>query len=282
MTAWILNALGWIIGGALAYTVKLVFLPAGMWCRLKEWKTTKVGDDMKRILIAAVAVAMFSGCASLNRLGIPFTADKAKVGIRLILDREGYGDSLTDAEVSQIVDWVDSDWTQNQERQAFLDVIAAREENEASILALAEKYYPGGEWNLPTKPEVPNVEATPHIVTKIDTWYGGEDLSGATVDPRFKLTVSSDGRTWSPAPSDWPMKDGELNVMVCAVYQTETGHWVGGKYEWNRPSPSPRSWSNIEEGYEGWIAPEVGTEMIVWAASVDGKRVSTEATATYK
>jgi len=235
---------------------------------------------MKRILIAAVAVAMFSGCASLNRLGIPFTADKAKVGIRLILDREGYGDSLTDAEVSQIVDWVDSDWTQDQERQAFLDVIAVREENEASILALAEKYYPGGEWNLPMK-DVVAEEAEPHIVTKISEWYGGEDLSGAIVDSRFQLTVSDDGRIWSPAPSDWPL-NGDLNVMVCAAYENAAGALVGGKYEWNRANPSPRSWSNIEEGYEGWIAPEVGTEMIVWAASVDGKRVSTEATATYK
>ena len=127
----------------------------------------------------------------------------------------------------------------------------------------------------------PDIPAEAHIVTRIDTWYGGEDLSGAILDSDYKLTVSADGRTWSAAPSDWPMKD-DLNVIVCAAYQNEAGEWVGGKYEWNRANPSPRSWINIAKRYNGWVAPPEGTELTVWAASVDGKRVSTEATAIYK
>jgi len=279
--SWILMAAAVIPAYLMVGAVWVVFFPAWIRHRGWEWITKKGGMVMKSVSAVvgiAVVVSMVTGCGTLNRLGIPFTADKAKVGIRLILDREGYGDNLTDEEVSQLVDWVDQDWTQNQERQVFLDGIASRQENEETILALADKYYPGGEWNLPMKDVV--TDAGPHIVTKIDTWYGGEDLSEAVVDSRFQLTVSRDGRTWSAAPSDWPMKD-DLNVMVCAAYQNDAGEWVGGKYEWNRASPSPRSFSNIEEGYEGWVAPEDGHELIVWAASVDGKKVSTEATAIY-
>jgi len=38
-----LNVLGWIIGEAIAYTVRLAFLPAQIWHRLKAGKQRKWG-----------------------------------------------------------------------------------------------------------------------------------------------------------------------------------------------------------------------------------------------
>jgi hypothetical protein len=128
-------------------------------------------------------------------------------------------------------------------------------------------------------PEEPAV-ADGHIVRQISTWYGGENFSRATLDTNYVLQVS-DGRDWSAAPANWPT-DGDLQTMVCAAYQNAGGKWVGGKFDWNRINPSPRDFKHLAAGYKGWVAPPAGTELTLWAASIDGKRVSTTAKATYK
>ena len=147
----------------------------------------------------------------------------------------------------------------------------------------------------PTDPGQPDPDPTPqppqgdHVVRRIGVWWGGyRGMETARVDERFQLTVSDDGRTWSAAPSDWPAGragpgcPSDCNVMVCAAYQRPDGVWVGGKYEWNRARPSTRSWSNIKNGYNGWVAPPSGTRMIVWCYTADGHRVSTTAEATFR
>lgn len=128
-----------------------------------------------------------------------------------------------------------------------------------------------------------------HIVRQIKTWWGGfRGMESARVDNNFRLTVSDDGRTWSAAPSDWPVgragpgAPSDCNVMVCAAYQRPDGAWVGGKYEWNRVRPSLRSWENIKKGYNGWQAPPNGTKMTCWCYTQVGHRVSTQAEATFR
>ena len=139
----------------------------------------------------------------------------------------------------------------------------------------------------PAEPPPAQPGAVTHIVKRITKWYG-PNLSNAVVDDRFVLEVRNNGRDWSPAPSDWPSGragagcPGDCNVMVCAAYQRPDGSWVGGKYDWNRPKPSPRDWANVQAGYNGWQAPPAGTMMIVWCYTADGNRVSREATTTYK
>jgi len=140
---------------------------------------------------------------------------------------------------------------------------------------------------LPVDPPPVQPEGTLHIVKRMGRWYG-PNLSSASTDDRFILTVSRDGRDWSAAPSDWRSGaagagcPSDCNVMVCAAYQRPDGSWVGGKYDWNRPKPSPRSYENIAAGYNGWQAPAPGTEIIVWCYTADGNRVSREARAVYK
>ena len=135
--------------------------------------------------------------------------------------------------------------------------------------------------NPPDGPPAPTPTYPEHITRQVATWWGGVKMAGATVDARYALSVSADGRVWSAAPGDWPIKDGDLQTIVCAAYE-RGGKWCGGKFDWNRVRPSPRDWKNIESGYNGWIAPPNGTTLRVWAASIDGKRVSTEATCRYK
>ncbi len=144
-------------------------------------------------------------------------------------------------------------------------------------------------WGDKDEPGLPPPEQDGHVIRMIRTWYGGfRGMESARIDPNFRLTVSDDGRTWSAAPSDWP--DGkagpgcpsDCNVMVCAAYQLSNGAWVGGKYEWNRARPSPRSWANIKNGYNGWVAPPAGTRMVCWCYTQSGHRVSTTAEATFR
>ena len=159
--------------------------------------------------------------------------------------------------------------------------------------SLAKLWPWGGDGDADPQPQPgPNPEPPPsdqHIVRQIRTWWGGHrGMESARVDNNFRLTVSGDGRTWSAAPSDWPVGragpgcPGDCNVMVCAAYQRSDGTWAGGKYEWNRARPSTRSWANIKNGYNGWQAPPNGTRMVCWCYTADGHRVSTQAEATFQ
>ena len=230
-------------------------------------------------MVLAMA-AMFSGCASMDRLGIPFTADKAKVGIRLILNREGYSEAMTDEEVSQIVDWVDSDWTQNQERQAFLDGIAERKENEASILAIAGKYFPGGEWNLPSKAD--------KIALAADEWgkinWISENYSGAVHDFDMSASVESDRVRFSFPSYDWAEgSSGSTAVDAVACFFVRNGEqWEGGKFEFIRPGgQATKSLKNIKEGYGGIETPDDGAKVAFAWVSLDGKKRTNLAEATW-
>ena len=234
---------------------------------------------MRTWIGVVLAVVIGSGCATMNKYGIGRNA--VEEAIWQCLEKEGATDAMSRAELAQLVTIIDDNLSKDAALQTLSETIAARSQNQARIQQYVNKYYANGKVTVFT----PAPAVTNHIVTQIKTWYGGEDLSQATVDTSFQLTVSNDGKTWSAAPSGWPTKDDNgdtLNVMCCAAYQNAAGEWVGGKFEWNRPSPSPRSFKHITDGYNGWVAPPSGTELRVWCASVDKQMVSTEAKAIYK
>ena len=114
-----------------------------------------------------------------------------------------------------------------------------------------------------------------HIVDQISTWYGGVRMAGATLDLKYELAVSHDGRNWSEMPDSWREGYGMLFPAICAAaYQREDGVWVGGKYEWLPRPPRIRAWKNISNHYGGWEPPRPGTSMLVWAYTSNGHRVS--------
>jgi len=238
------------------------------------------GNSMTKLCVAmmVLAMAMFSGCANLQELGV--TKEVAAAGIRLAAQKQGVSHAITDEQVDEFLNIVIAEERLN----AIGAEIAKDEIVQGKLDAIVSRYVFGGEV---IDPEA-IAEAAPHIATLIDDWYGS-DYSSAVLDPRFKLTVSRDGVHWSAAPSDWPFDKHETdcNVRVCAAYQNASGQWVGGMYEWNRADPSPRSWNNITgEGkdgpYHGWVAPPTGTVMRVWCVSTDNQMMSTETTAIYK
>jgi hypothetical protein len=116
-----------------------------------------------------------------------------------------------------------------------------------------------------------------HIVDEIGVWYGGVRMAGASLDPDYDLTVSPDGRNWSTMPDSWQDGSGMLFPAICAAaHQRADGIWVGGKYEWlpRKVNAHPRGWGNIRNEYGGWVPPARGTEMLVWAYTSIGHRVS--------
>jgi len=136
------------------------------------------------------------------------------------------------------------------------------------INEVVSEYIGGGEFVVPEDPEPEPMSN--HPISKISKWYGGVNMSGATLDPDYKLTVSDDGKHWSEMPDDW-----HKDQTICAMaYQRGDGTWAGGKYEWLPKPPRPRGYGNIESGYNGWIAPEPGTQVLLFAYTADGHRVS--------
>ena len=143
----------------------------------------------------------------------------------------------------------------------------------------------------PVQPPDPTPEPTPappsgHICRTLDVWFGPSHKD-AVIDERFALKVTNNGRNWTAAPSDWRTgKAGagcpaDCNVMCCAAYRTESGKWVGGKFDWNRPRPADRDWKTVKSGYKGWRAPAPGTEMVCWCYTEDGGRVSLPSTSHF-
>lgn len=122
-----------------------------------------------------------------------------------------------------------------------------------------------------------------HVVTRITTWYGGEDMHRATIDPDYRLTVTPDGLDWSSPPMHWNEAGRMLFPAICAAaYQLPNGTWVGGKYEWLPRPPRRRGWGNIHNRYGGWVAPRSGTRMLVWAYNSNIGRVSNTVEVTFK
>ena len=233
---------------------------------------------MKRLGMAAMVLAMaamFSGCGTTGEIyGIAKPA--AKIAFLSAAKDQGLEGKVTGDDFDLVWNALETD----KAIKARANELAQDAAIKARMDELVGQYVMDGAFVNPDE----IAEAAPHIVSKIDDWYGGKDLSGAVLDPRFKLTVSSDGRIWSAAPSDWPDEyndKGAMRMWICAAYQNEAGKWVGGKYEQARPEPHPRSYSNLD-GYNGWVEPPDGTELHLWAVSRDFKRVSTEVTAIYK
>lgn len=209
------------------------------------------------LLVLSILCVAATGCGTLQRLGINIGPDEAKTGIRLILDREGYSDALTNDEISQLVDWVQEDWERDQERQAFLDGIASRQENEARILELAGKYYPGGQWNLPMR-DVPAAD----ITNVIEFAYGAHKGANPEQDTSVVLrsvTRANDNLVIDCDPlaswEKWTDNGKEVNGWVARAM----ADGKGGTFEMCRTNPGTRSLSNIHEGYRGhpdWTADE--------------------------
>jgi hypothetical protein len=163
------------------------------------------------------------------------------------------------------------------EKEAYLIALGAKVFKDkarfADVLAYVKSRVTEHEDAGGTIDELPPKDA--HIVDLVSQWFGGVRMSGATLDPAYVLTVSRDGRSWSAMPSDWTASSGMLLEAICAAaYQRPDGTWVGGKYEWLPKPPRTRGWGNIRNGYGGWVPPPPGTEMLVWAYTAVGHRVS--------
>jgi len=240
---------------------------------------TEFEDRVGACIVVAclVAVMLSTGCAQLIKLGV--TEDLVATGVQVVLARQGLAGVMSDAQVREIITIVRA----HERLQAIGNEVGQDARLQARIEELLARYVADGAIVLPSPVTEPaTVDPAAHITRQITQWYGGVNLSSAFVDSRYKLEISRDGRVWSAAPADWPLKDGSLQTIVCAAYRRPDGSWVGGKYDWNWASPSPRSWKNIKDGYGGWIAPPAGTEMRVWAASVNGRSVSTETVAVFE
>jgi hypothetical protein len=126
-----------------------------------------------------------------------------------------------------------------------------------------------------------------HVIYRITQWWGGVNMSGATVDPDYALTVSAAGRDWSDAPASWraghagPGSGEDAVGCCCCAYQRSDGSWAGGKYEWHVRPPRRRSYENIKAGYNGWEAPRSGTPIVLWVHTADGNRVSEQVETTW-
>jgi hypothetical protein len=142
------------------------------------------------------------------------------------------------------------------------------------------------EGKLPdSKPDKP--DTGPHPAHKISIWYGGVNMSQSRIDTDYALTVSADGRNWSEAPASWRSGhagpgSGHDAIGCCSMaYQRPDGAWVGGKYEWLTRPVRPRNYSNIRNGYNGWVEPPKGTKVFLWVHTADGNRVSTAVETIY-
>lgn len=177
------------------------------------------------------------------------------------------------------------DWVVREVRPAFTPERWDNEIVPYLLERIAEYRAAGG--TLDRYPEV--IEPDPaddadHVVRVIVQWFGGVDMSGASVDEDYDLVVSADGAIWSRPPSSWPVGNagpggGEDAVATCcAAYQREDGSWVGGKYDWLTADLRRRSFENIRDGYPGgtnaWVAPRSGTKVLLWAHTASGHRVS--------
>ena len=241
-----------------------------------------------RLILAALAAAVLSGCAMLRDAGVGSAYDGAvKVlvlsQVQRALEREGFAPGSVTAD--ELSSWYDAVVASMEVRQIAATMVGnAAVSNRVS--ELIQEYLPKIKGDPGPEPEVP--ASDDHVARRITRWFAGVDMSTASIDPTYTLAVSPDGRDWSDAPASWPAgKAGpgagsDATAMCCAAYQDAAGNWIGGKYEWHVRPPRPRDWGNIRAGYGGWVAPPPGTELIVWAYTADGNRISTEARVIYR
>ena len=52
--------------------------------------------------------------------------------------------------------------------------------------------------------------------------------------------------------SAWGYAPGDCGAYACMFVQTESGSWVGGKFDWISSSRSSRDFKNVYSGYAGW------------------------------
>ena len=87
--------------------------------------------------------------------------------------------------------------------------------------------------------------------------YGGFRASTNAV--RSIVTVSGlrfsrDGMrlNWVRDLGAWGIPYEEPDALACLFVKTESGEWVGGKFDWISSSRDTRDFKNIYGGYEGW------------------------------
>lgn len=87
--------------------------------------------------------------------------------------------------------------------------------------------------------------------------------------------------SYNPLPSDWPL---QVNApgKLCLFEQLPDGSWRGGKFEWLDPGQSVKSLNNINNGYNGWRRPAVGSRIAVVILSTNGRRHSNPAFTEYR
>ena len=228
------------------------------------------GFAMFALLMSLLVFA--SGCTTLQRLGI--TDDHVVAGVKIALSRQGLEGTVTDAQMREVIAIIRAHERLNQ----IGEEIAEQERIQAKIDELVGKYIRNGQVVDPRT--IAPDQTSVHPAHRITVWYGGVNMSGATLDPAYQLTVSPAGRDWSEAPASWRSGHagpggGHDAVAVCAMaYQRADGTWVGGKFEWHVRPGRRRSLDNIMSGYNGWLAPPSGTPVWFFAHTADGNRIS--------
>ncbi|MHC4372203.1 MAG: hypothetical protein ACYSW8_31755 [Planctomycetota bacterium] len=210
---------------------------------------------MKKALIIVVGAGMLAGCATMERLGLPTERSKTKAGIRLALDKHGYGSAMSDSQISQVVDWTYEDWQGDKERQAFANALASEKQNEATILSFASKYVSGGNWHLP----IQDRPATEMDFTMVFGWHPGKKpvlnptivlRSAKLLNGKIHLDTDSIGQ-WSKRVDNGK----ELHGWIVRVM----ADGMAGSFDGARAVPHPRDLHNIEAGDHGhpqWSAVE--------------------------
>jgi hypothetical protein len=197
----------------------------------------------------AMVVALV-GCASLERVGIPTQRSKAKAGLRIALDRNGWGDAMTDKEISQAIDWGYEDWEKDVERQAWADKILEKQQNQERLLSFAAKYVNGGEWVVPVEDRVAS-EEMPFTMT-----FGWHINKHPVVTPAIKLRSAKmiNGKIHLDTDSI-----GGWSKWIDAEKQIELHGWIvrvmadgrAGSFDAARATPHPRDLHNVEAGEHG-------------------------------
>ena len=128
-------------------------------------------------------------------------------------------------------------------------------------------------WNKITGGDTPTTTTTPPVGTTPPPVEGDVDLSkadwkkinGSKAKVTQQLTsMAFDGKyfrmTTSEGTKNWtPFKD-DCNQYSCFFVQ-RNGIWTGGKFDWQRPSNSPRSTKNILSGYTDGVIPVKGEKV---------------------
>jgi len=91
--------------------------------------------------------------------------------------------------------------------------------------------------------------------------YGGFNGSGAAASEvtLSGLNISGGGMSFTYVKdlSAWGLGGGDIGGVASLFVKNNAGKWVGGKFDFISSSRSSRSFTNINDGYNGWSLSDV-------------------------